>query len=112
MTPEIEFDARCPGCGEVRLTGDQLWLVLTSGPTADYFAFRCPRCRGGVVRCPVDQGTAEVLAELLAVEELDVPGEALEQHRGDVLTEDDLIDFGAGLARADYPAAAAVPPAA
>ena len=61
---------------------------------------------------PGRPGTAEVLAELLAVEELDVPGEALEQHRGDVLTEDDLIDFGAGLARADYPAAAAVPPAA
>jgi hypothetical protein len=112
MTPEIEFDARCPGCGEVGLTGDQLWLVVTSGPTADYFAFRCPRCRGGVVRCPVDEGTAEVLAELLAVEELVVPAEALEQHRGDVLTVDDLIDFGAELARADFPAAAALPSAA
>lgn len=111
MNPEIEFDARCPSCGEVRLSGDQLWLVLTSGETVDYFAFRCPRC-AGQVRCPVDTDTAGVLAELLAVEELEVPEEALEQHRGDVLTEDDLIDFGAGLARADYPAAAAVPPAA
>lgn len=111
MNPEIEFDARCPGCGEVRLAGDQLWLVLTSGEAADYFAFRCPRCRA-LVHCTVDSETAELLAEMLAVEELEVPEEALEQHRGDVLTEDDLIDFGAGLARADYLAAAALPPAA
>ena len=111
MNTEIEFDARCPGCGEVRLAGDQLWLVLTSGEAADYFAFRCPRCRA-LVRCTVDSGTAEMLAGLLAVEEFEVPEEALEQHRGDVLTEDDLIDFGAGLARADNLAAAALPPAA
>ena len=111
MNPEIEFDARCPSCGEVRLSGDQLWLVLTSGEAADYFAFRCPRC-AGQIRCPVDAETVDVLAGLLAVEELDVPEGALEQHRGDVLTEDDLIDFGAGLARADYLAAAALPPAA
>ena len=109
MNPEIEFDARCPSCGEVRLSGDQLWLVLTSGETVDYFALRCPRC--AQVRCPVDPETAGVLAGLLAVEELAVPEEALERRRGGVLTEDDLIDFGAGLARADYLAAAALPPA-
>lgn len=111
MTTEIEFDARCPGCGEVRLTGDQLWLVLTSGATSHYFAFRCPRCCGQV-RCSVDDETAEVLASMLAVEELAVPEEALEEHHGAALTEDDLLDFAVDLARSDFPAAAILPPAA
>ena len=107
---DIEFDARFPTCGEVRLAGDQLWLVLTSGQGSDYFAFRCPRCCGQV-HCPVDAETAAVLAELLAVEELVVPAEALEEHHGGALSVDDLIDFGADLARTDFPAAA-LPPAA
>ena len=111
MTNDIEFDARCPGCGEVRLTGDQLWLVLTTGDVDDYFAFRCPGC-AGLVRCPADAGTADLLAGLVPVEELVVPDEALESHRGAALNEDDLIDFGAYLARTDYPAAALLPPAA
>ena len=110
MTTDIEFDARCPTCGEVRLAGDQLWLVLTSGQGSDYFAFRCPRCCDQV-HCPVDAETAEVLAELLAVEELVVPAEALEEHDGRPLTVDDLSDVGADLARTDDPAAAR-PPAA
>ena len=110
MTTDIEFDARCPTCGEVRLAGDQLWLVVTSGQGSDYFAFRCPGCCDQV-HCSVDAETAAVLAELLAVEELAVPAEALEEHPGRALTVDDLIDFGAYLARTDYPAAA-LPPAA
>jgi len=111
MTTDIEFDARCPTCGEVRLTGDQVWLVLTTGEATDHFAFRCPRCCDHVL-CPVDDETAAMLAELVPVEELAVPDEALEEHCGAALTEDDLIDFGAELARADYPAAAILPPAA
>ena len=111
MTTGIEFDARCPTCGEVRLTGDQLWLVLTTREGIDHFAFRCPRCCGHV-RCPVDEETAAMLAELIPVEELAVPDEALEEHSGAALTEDDLIDFGAALARAHYPAAAILPSAA
>ena len=111
MTNEIEFDAQCPTCGEVRLTGDELWLVLTPGDAADHYAFRCPGCCDHV-RCAVDDQTAAVLAELIPVEELSVPAEALEQHSGAALTEDDLIDFGAELARADYPVAAILPMAA
>ena len=111
MTTEIEFDARCPACGEVRLTGDELWLVLTPGAATDHFAFLCPGCCDHV-RCPVDDETAAVLAELIPVEELTVPDEVLEPHSGAALTEDDLIDFGAALARTDYPAAAILPPAA
>jgi hypothetical protein len=61
MSTDIEFDAHCPTCGEVRLTGDELWLVLTPGDVTDHFAFRCPRCCDHV-RCPVDDETAEVLA--------------------------------------------------
>ncbi len=44
MSTDIEFDAHCPTCGEVRLPGDELWLVMTPGDATAHFAFRCPRC--------------------------------------------------------------------
>jgi hypothetical protein len=111
MTTDIEFDARCPTCGEVRLTGDQLWLVLAPEGVTDHFAFRCPQCCDHV-RCPLDEETAALLVELVAVEELVVPAEALEEHPGAPLTVDDLIDFGMRLARERHPAAAIMPSAA
>lgn len=111
MTHDISFDASCPECGEVELAADQLWLVITTGPTPDHFAFRCPACTLHV-RCPIDAETASVLAELVPVEEIDVPAEALERHVGAPLTLDDLIELGVRLARSDFPAAAALRPAA
>jgi hypothetical protein len=76
------------------------------------FDARCPGCPSQV-RCQVDVETAAVQAELLAVEELDVPeGEALEEHHGRALTVDVLVDFGVDLTRTAFPAAAALSPTA
>jgi predicted RNA-binding Zn-ribbon protein involved in translation (DUF1610 family) len=92
MTEDPRFGVHCPTCGAVELGLDRLWLVLATAPDRSHYAFACPGC-GRTARRPADAGTVAVLAGLVAVEELDVPAEALEVHEGSALTTDDLIDL-------------------
>ena len=91
MRELARFSTTCPTCGELELTSDQMWLVLTSAGRAHY-AFVCPDC-GLHVRRTVDDDTAAMLAPFMAVEEIDVPAEAQESHDGPPLELDDLIDL-------------------
>jgi len=86
------FEVRCPDCGVIQLDRDQLWLVLAPSPLPDHIAFHCPDC-GTLVRNPAHPGAVAMLCTLVAVEELEVPAEALEPHDGQRLTEDDLIEL-------------------
>ena len=94
---EVRMTTHCPDCGELDLSADQLWLVLTSAGRAHY-DFICPEC-GRLERRPITLDQAAELAPYLAVEELDVPAEALEIHDDAPLTLDDLIDLMADLER-------------
>ena len=104
MNAGATFTATCGGCGSVELTADQLWLVLPSSPLPAHVDFHCPRCSTHVQHA-ADEETVAVLVQLVAVEVVDVPAEALEEHAGSALTVDDLIDLmleleGAGTATA------------
>jgi phage FluMu protein Com len=91
MTYEAQFSVNCPRCDDVELAVDQLWLVLPSEGQAHY-DFHCPECETHV-RHPAGAEAIAMLSQLVAVEELEVPAEALESHTGPALTEDDLIDL-------------------
>lgn len=104
MNAGATFTATCSACGSVDLAADQIWLVLPTSPLPAHYDFHCPRCSTHVQR-PADEATVAVLVGLVAVEVLDVPAEALEEHDGSALTVDDLIDLmleldGAGTATA------------
>jgi endogenous inhibitor of DNA gyrase (YacG/DUF329 family) len=91
MRGDSSFTVGCPRCGDVEVDNDQLWLVVTSAGR-DHYDFNCPTCMRHVMQ-PADHEVFELLAPLVAVEELDVPAEALEPHVGPALTVDDLIDL-------------------
>jgi hypothetical protein len=82
----------CPRCGEVDLQQDEVWLVLSSVVDRSHYGFRCPDCQRGV-SVPASDAVIAVLVELVAVEQLDVPAEALETQDGPALTVDDLLDL-------------------
>lgn len=86
------FEVPCPGCGVVELDRDQLWLVLQPWPLPDHVAFYCPHC-GTLARRHAGPEAVALLRDLVAVEEPDVPAEALELHGTEPLTEDDLIQL-------------------
>jgi predicted RNA-binding Zn-ribbon protein involved in translation (DUF1610 family) len=92
MNDRTRISARCPRCGVVELAAAQMWLVLTDPPERAHVDFHCPACEHHVAH-HADGETVRLLSGLLAVEYLEIPAEALEQHAGPRLTTDDLIDL-------------------
>jgi hypothetical protein len=89
---DVVLTVLCPACGEVDLTSDQVWLVIASVSSRSHYGFRCSNCEQSVSR-HADESVVAVLAQLVAVEELEIPAEALESHDGPPLTPDDLLDL-------------------
>ncbi|MEU8138997.1 hypothetical protein [Streptodolium elevatio] len=54
------FTARCPVCGRVELTADQLRLVVRPGKS--FYVFRCPGCDDSVRR-PAGEKIVELLSD-------------------------------------------------
>jgi hypothetical protein len=85
--------ASCPSCGDVELTSAQVRLVVCSVQDWSFYAFTCTTCHeeirkpaaGDVVTLLQSGG---VLAEMWAV-----PAEAMENHDGDTISYDDVLDF-------------------
>jgi hypothetical protein len=92
MSGDTRFSVTCPACGDVELGAEQAWLVLADDPALVHYAFRCPRCEEHV-RHHANGAIVAVMETLVPVERMEVPAEALERHRGEVLTADDLIDL-------------------
>jgi hypothetical protein len=98
--------ASCPGCGDQELKPAQLSLVVCSRrPAWSYYTFACMNC-GDAVRKPADP---EIVALLksggVAVEQWDIPTEALEEHDGVPIAYDDILDFALSLDGVDLLAA-------
>lgn len=92
MSDVPQFAASCPRCGDLDVTAEQMWLVLTDGADRDHYFFHCPGC-GQHVRRKAHAITVRLLERLVPVERIEIPAEALEPHDGPPLTEDDLIDL-------------------
>jgi hypothetical protein len=96
------FSINCPECGDLELAAEQLWLVLPSLGEAHY-DFICPTCDEHV-RHVAGEAAIAFLAALIAVEEIDVPAEAIEPKSGPPLTVDDVLDFSLELESGDWAA--------
>ena len=92
MNENLLLEVLCPRCGEIDLAVDQVWLVVPSVAGRTHLCFRCTEC-GEVARGPLTEAAVAFLVDLIAVEELDVPAEALEVHSGAPLHLDDLVDL-------------------
>ena len=89
--------ASCPICGDVELTPRQVRLVTSNLAERSFYAFSCDGC-GEEVRKPAGEEVIRLLTVGgVVAEHLHVPAEALEEHRGPILTWDDVIDFTAWL---------------
>jgi predicted RNA-binding Zn-ribbon protein involved in translation (DUF1610 family) len=92
MTDIRRFAASCPRCGDLDVSAEQMWLVLTDRSERNHYFFNCPGC-GQHVRRKAHAITVRLLERLVPVETIEIPAEALEPHDGPPLTEDDLIDL-------------------
>lgn len=85
--------ASCSVCGDVSLTPNDVRLIVCSNETWSYYAFNCPECTDEV-RKPADE---EIIALLISggvsAQQWHIPAEALEDHAGEPISYDELLDF-------------------
>lgn len=94
--------AECPGCGAVRLRVPDLTVRVCVDDDRGSYRFRCPRCETAVVHDASPAICALLVSVGVCEEVWRLPAELTEQHRGPVLTPDDLLDFHLLLKRADW----------
>ncbi len=99
--------ASCPTCGEVELTPEDVALMVCTHAPLSYYAFECQSC-GVEVRKPADDHVVSLLVSGgVPAQVWELPGEALEDKGGPVLSYDDLLDFALQLGETDLLAALA-----
>lgn len=99
--------ASCPGCGDVELTPRQVRLVVCSVVRRSFYSFTCSTCADEIRKHAGQDVVALLTSGGVVAERWVIPAEALEEHAGDVLCVDDLLDFCIWLEHADLVAAAA-----
>ncbi|HET6908891.1 MAG TPA: hypothetical protein VFH54_06085 [Mycobacteriales bacterium] len=92
--------ATCPRDGEVELTsGDVALRVCQQREALSRYEFICPVCSDEVSKPADEHIQALLISAGVAVEALDIPLEALEEHTGAPISYDDLLDFHFALER-------------
>lgn len=93
--------ASCGDCGDVELTTDDVHVRVCIEDNQGSYSFRCPLCRMAVVK-PADTRIVDLLvASGVELSTWSLPDELAEEHIGDVISHDDLLDFHELLQRDD-----------
>lgn len=93
MKPPLTARDRCPTCGDVMLTSDDITLRLcVDDPSRHSYNFICPECGFRVVQ-PAHRLIVELLSPHVRVESWFLPCELFEVHDGPPINSDDLLDF-------------------
>jgi predicted RNA-binding Zn-ribbon protein involved in translation (DUF1610 family) len=93
--------ASCPNCGEVKLTAEDVSLVVCSNSPLSYYAFICPSCREEVRKPADDHIICMLLSGGIRAQVWQLPAEALEPKTGSALSYDELLEFALELADND-----------
>jgi hypothetical protein len=94
--------ATCSDCGDVELRSTDL-RVRTCIDTAEAtYLFRCPICRMIEVRAAEDHVVDVLLAAGVQSEDWLLPAELHEEHAGESIDHDDVLDFHHLLSTTDW----------
>lgn len=87
--------ANCSTCGDVEVTSRDVTVRVCRDNNSGAYSFPCPSCRVVVVR-PAEPRVVEVLViSGVRLVTWSQPDELFEQHCGDPIDHDDLLDFHA-----------------
>lgn len=89
----MQIKATCPYCGSVDLGPEAVRLVtFAQRPSLNYYTFTCVDCFNFVQK-PADFGVVIALQDYVQHEKREIPPEALEEHHGHPITQDEVLDF-------------------
>ncbi|MDH3754197.1 MAG: hypothetical protein OEU32_10035 [Acidimicrobiia bacterium] len=85
--------ASCTTCGDVELTVADVEVRVCTTTDEGVYHFDCPRCATEVAK-PAEPRIIDLLvASGVHVTSWSIPAELLEEHHGEPITHDDLLDF-------------------
>ena len=87
--------ASCTTCGDVELTTADVRVRVCIDDDRGEYLFRCPICRMTVVKGAEARTIDLLVASGVALDTWSLPAELHEEHHGDPITHDDLLDFHA-----------------
>ena len=99
----------CPVCGDVELTPDADAPGRLLRSEWSFYSFLCGTCRDEVRKPADDEVVTLLVSGGVVAEHWLIPAEALEEHDGDAITYDDVLDFALSLDRVDLLAALITP---
>ena len=85
--------ASCSDCGDVELTTADVQVRICDDDNSGTYSFRCPHCEMTIVK-PAEARTIDLLvASGVVFSTWSMPAELHEDHLGDPINHDDLLDF-------------------
>jgi len=85
--------ASCSDCGDVELTTNDVHVRICEDNNAGTYSFRCPTCEMTVIK-PAEQRTIDLLiASGVSHQTWTLPAELHEEHSGEPISHDDLLEF-------------------
>lgn len=83
----------CPVCGNVDIEGENIRLVTyAQKPAYNFYAFTCIDCQGRVTK-KADFQVILAIKDHVTWEKIEIPAEALEEHKGEPITANEVLDF-------------------
>ena len=89
--------ATCPGCGDVELTAAQVQVLISPEDQRASYAFLCAGCRVLITK-PADEQVVRILVSSgVGIRPWHLPAELTEEHRGDPISWDEVLEFHTAL---------------
>lgn len=85
--------ASCPECGDVELTTKDMKVRVCAADNSGAYVFRCPMCQLAVTKAAEQRIVDLLVSSGVVLEIWRLPAELAENHSGDALTHDDLLEF-------------------
>lgn len=85
--------ASCPDCGDVELTTMDMKVRVCAADNSGAYVFRCPTCQLAVTKAAEQRIVDLLVSSGVVLEIWRLPAELSENHVGDALTHDDLLEF-------------------
>lgn len=93
----VKLKVRCIACGIIEISRDLATLNVYKDELAPaYYEFTCPKCGVHNEKWADDEVRSLLVIADVTIHIHSVPQEALEEHDGDPISSDDLIDFMQG----------------
>lgn len=94
--------ATCPTCGDVVVPRASMKVRVCAEDRSASYGFRCPLCTEAVVKQAEDRIVQLLVAGGVELEVWHLPDEMYEDHDGEPISHDEVLDFHQAMQKDDW----------